>query len=320
MVFPVDPRQFRHRLKLRQILLLDALANGASLRQAAGRIFLTQPAATKCLSELEDALGVQLFERSTRGLVPTIYGEAMTRHAQRLLADIDTAHVDIQELHSGSQGTVRIGTLVPLTIDVLPSIVADVKCRYPRMHIRIDQVAQEELVAKLRGGAYDVAYARALPEHELGTLRQIQLYEEGFHVVTGPDSPITPDRLVLADTLDAAWVLPPEGPLRKRIDAIFHSVCGRVPANVVESNSLSFKLGYIRSAGHFGFLSKGFANYYADLGVISSLSELVPDFLGPHSLLWRSDNFHGPAVEHIIQCTQRLMQTGTVRGLVGHAA
>ena len=67
------------RLKFRQLVLLDALGDSLSLRKAAALANLTQPAATRAMAELESAFGVQLFERSHRGMAPTVYGEALVR-------------------------------------------------------------------------------------------------------------------------------------------------------------------------------------------------------------------------------------------------
>ncbi|HVL36255.1 MAG TPA: LysR family transcriptional regulator, partial [Burkholderiales bacterium] len=100
------------RLKLRQLLLLRALGETRNLRRSASALNLTQPAATRLLQELEAALGLQLFERSRRGMAPTPYGEAMIRHARAVLADLDGAREELAALAEGSQGRVVVGSLV----------------------------------------------------------------------------------------------------------------------------------------------------------------------------------------------------------------
>jgi DNA-binding transcriptional LysR family regulator len=67
------------RLKSRQLALVVALDDTRSLRQAAERIHISQPAATRLLQELESQLGVELFQRSRRGMQPTMAGEVMVR-------------------------------------------------------------------------------------------------------------------------------------------------------------------------------------------------------------------------------------------------
>ena len=76
----------RLRLKSQQFMLLDALQRHGSLHRAAAAIHVTQPAATHLLRQLEDGLGVQLFERHRRGIVVTEKGEKLYRHAKRVIA------------------------------------------------------------------------------------------------------------------------------------------------------------------------------------------------------------------------------------------
>ena len=72
----------RARLKARQLALLVAIADHRSLRRAATEVAVSQPAATRLLAELEDALGVPLFERASWGMQPTPYGDTLIRYAR----------------------------------------------------------------------------------------------------------------------------------------------------------------------------------------------------------------------------------------------
>ena len=78
----------RTRLKVRQLALLVAVADHGSVRRAADLTAVTQPAATRMLRELEDALGVSLFDRHAWGMTPTAYGETLLRYARGMLTDL----------------------------------------------------------------------------------------------------------------------------------------------------------------------------------------------------------------------------------------
>jgi DNA-binding transcriptional LysR family regulator len=65
-----------HRLKLRDLRLLDAVVRARSMARAAAQLNLTQPAVSKAVSELEHALGVRLLDRSRQGIEPTPHGRA----------------------------------------------------------------------------------------------------------------------------------------------------------------------------------------------------------------------------------------------------
>ncbi|MFO1139744.1 MAG: LysR family transcriptional regulator, partial [Paracoccus sp. (in: a-proteobacteria)] len=69
------------RLSLRHLRLIDAIAREGSLAAAAASLNMTQSAVTKALQDAEGALGVTLFERTSRGAVPTVYGAVLVGHA-----------------------------------------------------------------------------------------------------------------------------------------------------------------------------------------------------------------------------------------------
>ncbi len=76
------PWFLRARLKTRQLMLLIAIGDEGNIHRAAEILNKSQPAASKLLKDLEDVLGISLFERLPRGMRPTWYGETMIRHAR----------------------------------------------------------------------------------------------------------------------------------------------------------------------------------------------------------------------------------------------
>src|SRR3979490_3460918 len=91
----------RSRLNARQLSLLVQLDEKRSVVHAAEAAYLTQPAASKFLTGLEDALGVALFTRHARGVEPTPYGEILVRHARGALAELRQAHQEVPASRRG---------------------------------------------------------------------------------------------------------------------------------------------------------------------------------------------------------------------------
>ncbi len=100
------------RLKLRQLRLLTAIADEGTVLKGSQALNIAQPAATKSIKELEDALGVQLFERSSRGVTPTDFGAVMIKHGKLILAQLRHAGEELQSLEEGLSGRVHVGTLL----------------------------------------------------------------------------------------------------------------------------------------------------------------------------------------------------------------
>ena len=104
--------QLLNRLRLRQVaLLLEVQATG-TLRAAAARLGMTQPAATKMLHELENALAIPLFERQGRGLKPTAAGRAVAEHFHGLRGSIAALSRDLQALREGGGGRLAVGHIM----------------------------------------------------------------------------------------------------------------------------------------------------------------------------------------------------------------
>ncbi|GGL68850.1 hypothetical protein GCM10010095_62080 [Streptomyces anthocyanicus] len=118
------PRLLDGRLKFRHLVLIDALSRQGSVVGAAGELHVTQPAATRSLHELEDILGVPLFERGPRGVTPTVFGEAFTRHARAMLAQLTQAGRHVVELADADRGTVVVGTHLAGSTVLLPRAIA----------------------------------------------------------------------------------------------------------------------------------------------------------------------------------------------------
>src|SRR5919197_4989427 len=108
---PTPPWFLRARIKTRQLMLLIAIGDECNIHRAAEILKMSQPAASKLLKDLEDALGVALFERLPRGMRPTWYGESMIRHARMALLNLAQAGSELEALKAGLLGAVTLGAI-----------------------------------------------------------------------------------------------------------------------------------------------------------------------------------------------------------------
>jgi len=296
-MIPYAPALAR-RLKLRQLLLLRALAESGNLRRSAAALSLTQPAATRMLQELEETLGLRLFDRSPRGMAPTPYGEAMIRHAGAVLADLDSAREELAALAEGSHGRVAVGTLMSTSSLLLPRTIARAKARAPRLQVFVQEGTHEHLLDALLKGDLDLMLGRVLPGTAQDAITVEILYREEFRVVCGTANPLAGRRAKLGELVDRPWILPPaQVPLRQRLDALFLSQTGRRPADLVESVSVLTNLTLLRESSALGVLPAETARQYAKLGVLAELGVSLKGILGPVALVTRRNHARSPAAE-----------------------
>ena len=228
------------RLKLRQLRLLTAIADEGTVLKGSQALNIAQPAATKSIKELEDALGVQLFERSSRGVTPTDFGAVMIKHGKLILAQLRHAGEELQSLEEGLSGRVHVGTLLAASTSLLPRALARLRERRPGIAVTVAEGTIDRLMPGLRTGDIDVVLGR-LPEYrEREGLKQDVLYLDTVSIMVRAGHPLTQrDALTLADLVDQAWVMPPtQTSLRRQIDQAFRHEDLDPPLDVIESVSI----------------------------------------------------------------------------------
>jgi DNA-binding transcriptional LysR family regulator len=112
------------RVKLRQLDILVAVAKRGSMAKAAEDLAISQPVVSKAIAELENALGVRLFDRSNQGVEPTIYGSALFAQSVGVLDELRTGIRQIEFLTDPTAGELRIGTTESIAAGLLSAIVA----------------------------------------------------------------------------------------------------------------------------------------------------------------------------------------------------
>ena len=308
-----SPNEFemRSRIRLRQMVLIDALGAEGSLHKAGERLGTTQPNATRLLQELEDTLGVTLFERTKAGLLPTEHGRVMIRHARVLLADLEHARRELDAVSEGLAGTVRIGTLNSNDPAFLAGAINRLEAAMEgkRLQFSIVEGIYDTLIGQLVRGEIDVLLARGRDDRRLDDVTSEVLFQDDFLVVCSADglprlAPLTDAAALLADAsalLEPTWVLPPYASLlRRNIDQRLLAACGARPARVIESVSVMTTLELLRQGARIGIMPQRTAESFAALGLLRIVPFELRAATGPAVLLRRSTDDPAPAVRVFI--------------------
>jgi DNA-binding transcriptional LysR family regulator len=122
-------------LTLRHLRAFVEIAHQGSFRRASEKLFLSQPALTVTINQLEELVGVRLFNRTTRRVNLTTDGEDFLPIAERLVADFERAISDLKKSAERRGGQVNIAVLPSLTINLLPELLARFKGTNPGIRI-----------------------------------------------------------------------------------------------------------------------------------------------------------------------------------------
>ncbi|WP_250520069.1 MULTISPECIES: LysR family transcriptional regulator [unclassified Caballeronia] len=139
---------------LNDLQAFRAVVELGSFRKAAEAVNISQPALSRRIDKLEEALGVRLFERTTRSVTLTTVGRAFAPSAEQLLDDLDVALLGIRDVSSSRLGHVTIACVPSVAYYFLPSAVASFHRRFPRIRVKLlDASANEVLSAVISGEA-----------------------------------------------------------------------------------------------------------------------------------------------------------------------
>jgi len=198
------------RMKLQDLHILMTVVQAGSMRKAATLLNTTQPAISRSIAELEDAIGVRLLDRHPQGVEPTTYGRALLDGGTAAFDDLQQAVKNIEFLADPTAGDVRIGSIIPLAASFVSAVVDRLSRRYPRIVFHVEAAHLEALRKELSERNVDLLIA---PRLELITDEQFgfeALYDQSFVVVAGTQNPWARRRSIkLAELMNEPWALPP---------------------------------------------------------------------------------------------------------------
>ena len=285
------------RLKLRQLRLLVAVGQHGSIQNAARDLGISQPAATKMIQDLELDFEVKLFERTNRGVVPTVFGEALIRHGKLIFAQVSNAAQELDDLNEGNSGRIVVGTLLAASPTLLPRAVERLLKDRPKVAVKIVEGTNEVLMPALLSGEIDMVVGR-LPSHRhRARITQEKFFDERVLAVTGTQHPLVGKPNITFEELRRfGWILPPiETTLRRQTDQYFVRQDQYQPGVSIESVSYLANRSLLRSHDFVGLMPAHVASLDIDRGLLACLDWAVPFGAGPVGVSHRGESSLSPA-------------------------
>ena len=209
MVLPTlsSADQVARRITLRELRLFLAVAEAGSILKAANEIGLTQPALSKCISELESTLGVRLFDRTSRGVAATPQGQIMLRRAAGVFEELRHAVGEIASLEDGTRGHVRIGGTPTVCAGLLPNAINSVLRQRANFRFEVTELALSKLSSEVLASSLDFGIGREPSNTEEFVFER--LFADRLFVVAGAGHPLAGRKTVtLEEAARHRWTLP----------------------------------------------------------------------------------------------------------------
>lgn len=275
------PGDWRERLgrqvKLRELRVLLAVAERGSFRRAARELHLTQPAVTAAIGELENTLGVRLFDRTSRGATLTVHGSSLAQRASAIFGELGLAAEDLESISRGSRQALRVGAggggwgtgILSAALGKLFAAPLDAL-------VIIREADEDVLLGLLRARQLDLYFSRLAPMRSDPDLSVLPLFEDSICILARRDYPLAGKKNVPWEALSGEkWVTPQWGALSfDHVQRTLHQGGMTLPRHMIETASAPTAVGMVLEAN---FLCFGTFHYHANSALKSMLAILDVD-------------------------------------------
>jgi DNA-binding transcriptional LysR family regulator len=245
-------------VELRDVRYFQAVAEHRNLGRAAEALGLSQPALSKSLQRLEQAVGSKLFQRTPKGVELTAAGAALLGQANRLRLSINDVLREIADLSEARSGFLNIGGGPDTALDILPEALGTLLQAAPKVRSNITVLTYDELLQQVRNGELDliVSGIESTPPEDV---TQIPLHDHEFGVYASANHRLVrQNKVTLADLSREEWALAASQLLpRQHLARVFESHGLPAPRVAVETAPTGLRLRIISATNLLGFFWKG---------------------------------------------------------------
>lgn len=277
---------------LRHLRYLLAVADNGGFTRAAQVLHVSQPTLSQLIRQLEDTLGVVLFDRTSRTVKATDAGEAYIACARRVLVELAAGKRALHDVKDLSRGTLRLAMTPTFMAYLVGPLVRDYRALYPNIHLQIVECSMTDIETGLADDSLDIAIA--FDQVRNPDIEAIPAFTETLGLMVGRDHPLYDCQVPLTAQQLAGLefaLLTPDFVTRTCIDEYFAQV-QITPNVVIEVNSVSTLLEVMTHTKVATILPEPIATEDRALRKIALVDK------GPQrgaALLRRKNNYHSAA-------------------------
>jgi DNA-binding transcriptional LysR family regulator len=282
---------FRLGLKMSHLQLILAIEEHGQISAAADSLSISQPAASRMLGEIETILKATLCARVARGVELTQYGRALARRARTIFLELRETTREINELKTGSGGSVSLGSVTGPALNLAVPAIRQVSTAYPGIEINIQIENSNVLVRELLAARHDFVIGRIPDDTDPRQFNLIELGEEDVCLIVRTGHPLLEkDSVSSADLPGYDWVFQPSGTLlRRAVEDSFLSAGTPLPATIINTSSTILTVSIVRHTNAIAPVARDVATLIAGSGSQAGEIRVLPtDFdikIRPYSLI-----------------------------------
>lgn len=277
---------------LRHLRYLLAVADHGGFTRAAEALHVSQPTLSQQIRQLEETLGVSLFDRTSRTVKPTDAGQAYIECARRVLVELEAGKRALHDVKDLSRGTLRLAMTPTFMAYLVGPLVRDYVARYPNIHLQVFELSMDDIETGLADDSLDMAIA--FDQVRNADIESIPAFTETLGLMVGRAHPLYESQDVLTTDEVAQLefaLLTPGFVTRTCIDEYF-AQARITPKVAIEVNSVNTLLEVIRHTAMATILPEPIATGERALRRIALVGEAPRRGA---ALLRRRNNYHSAA-------------------------
>ena len=309
-------RQIGRRLRLRDLRVFSAVAECGSMARAAADLGVTQPTVSEVIADLEYTYGVRLFDRSPRGVSPTLYGHALLKRSIAVFDEIKQSGRDIEFLADPTVGEIRVGCVESLSATILPQILLRFSEQYPRVVVTVDDLTAPAVdLSGLRNRKYDCTLLRLLTSisnDSLGDDLSVQmLFDDSLAVAAGINSRWAKRRKIdLAELIDEPWIMAPAGYWHhQRVEEAFRARGLGLPKSTLVSLSVTLRTQLMATGPYISVFASSVMRLNAHRYGIAVLPIDLSHQPWPVVLVTLRNRTLSPVVDRFVACAREVAKS-----------
>jgi DNA-binding transcriptional LysR family regulator len=311
-------RRLSARLKMRHLVLLLQIQQHGSLTRVAEHMASSQPAVTNALSELESMFGTPLFERTSRGMLPTAMGAVVLERARAMINDLDHLAREMEAVASGHSAHLHIGVIPFISGQMLSAALKRLQSRMERrLTVTIHEGTSDQLLLQLQDHTVDIVIGRASAVTDLGHISFEVLFRQQPRMIANRRlaAKLSRTKLDWNKLLTLDWILgAPHTPMREQVTDLFLAAGTAPPIPMVESYSSKLIGEMIASSEEaVSIVPSDIAEELVRIAGVAIVPYSFEWTLPPIALFTRSDGSHSSARDLFIQALRQICKETYVK-------
>jgi DNA-binding transcriptional LysR family regulator len=305
----VNDGRIRRRLKLRDFDTFLAVSQHGSMAKAAAALSVSQPAVSKAIADMEYTLGIQLFDRTAKGVEPSLYGRALHKWAVAVFDDVRQGVNEIEFLADPTAGELRVGGTEPIAAGFLPAVITKMLQRHPRLRFQVRQTPAIATYTELRQRRVDLIVGRLLGNASNDFEVQMEtLFDDPMFPVAGLKHPLARRQKVKPGELaEAEWAFPlPENGVTSLITRLFLANGIELPKPAVECNSFQLYGALLEEGRHLAVYPRSLLHFSGKQSGLKVLPVQLRRQPMPVGIITLRNRVISPVAQLFIECAREL--------------